>query len=82
MNPKNVIYMILVSAFFHDLCYGYCYGKKFCDDQFESCLSNACYAMSYLQRQLCYGDKNTMVMAVRSIDFLADLTFILIQINF
>ena len=49
----------------HDICYGACYGKTYCDDQFEMCLTNACYAMPFMQRQVCYTDKNAMVMAVR-----------------
>lgn len=49
----------------HDLCYGSCLGKMYCDDQFSLCLAKACDALPIVRKQMCYMDKSGLVMAVR-----------------
>lgn len=63
LNSEKIFKFLLFVR--HDICYGKCYGKNSCDDQFNDCLSDACRQMPFVRRQLCYMDKNGMVMAVR-----------------
>ena len=49
----------------HDMCYGYCLGKVFCDDQFADCLVRQCNMLPGSKALKCKWDAFGMSSAVK-----------------
>lgn len=49
----------------HDMCYGYCQGRQFCDDQFAQCLVAKCDQLPTQRVYKCKRDAFRMSLAVK-----------------
>lgn len=49
----------------HDICYGSCLGKAYCDDQFEACLLMECNLLPNEQVHKCDTDARLMSSMVK-----------------